>query len=227
MVKRKTTTSTLSLRPKKKWRRAVSRVQRNYISPGGELRTTLAFSDYKPWSIAANSYNTNKYACNSLYDPDITGTGNQPHDFDQYAALYGRYEVMSATITAEFSMGRNLSDVISTYYPMTAGLVMHNALGTLPSSVYEVASLFNTKTIMVPTDGSRVVLSQKFTPSQVLGFFNKDDVLTAGVTANPSQQAEWVVYAGNTGNVATQPVGVRIMIRYYVRFFGKKENTGS
>jgi len=226
MVKRKSTSSTLSLRPKKKWRRS-ARVQRNYITPGGELRTTLTYVDYKPWTIASNSYFTNKYACNSLYDPDITGTGNQPHDFDQYAALYGRYEVMSASIQVEFSQGKDYANVTDKVYPITGGVTMHNALGTLPTNIYEVASMFNTKTALVPASGDVVKLNQRFTPGPVLGFFSKDDVLTAGVTANPSQQAEWVVYAGNSANPGTCLLGVRVTIKYNVRFFGKKQNTGS
>lgn len=203
------------------------RVQRSYISPGGELRTTLTFADYKPFSVTASGLSANKYACNSLYDPDITGVGNQPHDFDQYAALYGRYEVMSSSIEVEFAMGRDLSNVVSTYYPMIGGILMHNALGTIPSNVYELMSAFNTKTALIGTDGAPAKITEYFTPKNVLGFVGKDDVLTAGVTANPSQQAEWYVFVANNGNPAIQPVGVKIKIRYNVRFFGKKENTGS
>jgi hypothetical protein len=45
----------------------------------------------------------NAYRLNSLYDPDITGAGLQPRQFDQLAAIYGKYIVHGAKITVEFS----------------------------------------------------------------------------------------------------------------------------
>lgn len=40
----------------------------------------------------------NQYRLNSLYDPDLSGTGKQPLGFDQYSTLYGRYRVLKAKI---------------------------------------------------------------------------------------------------------------------------------
>lgn len=34
-----------------------------------------------------------RFNMNSLYDPDLTGTGHQPYGFDQMAALFNRYRV--------------------------------------------------------------------------------------------------------------------------------------
>lgn len=40
----------------------------------------------------------NQYRLNSLFDPDLSGTGKQPLGFDQYSTLYGRYRVLKAKV---------------------------------------------------------------------------------------------------------------------------------
>lgn len=40
---------------------------------------------------------------NSLFDPDLTGTGHQPYGFDQLAALYFRYKVHKVKLSLEFA----------------------------------------------------------------------------------------------------------------------------
>jgi hypothetical protein len=39
---------------------------------------------------------------NSLFDPNLTGTGHQPYGFDQLAALYQRYLVYAVTFDLKF-----------------------------------------------------------------------------------------------------------------------------
>lgn len=38
------------------------------------------------------------FRANSIYDPDYSGVGSQPYGYDQMAALYGKYDVLSSTI---------------------------------------------------------------------------------------------------------------------------------
>lgn len=39
------------------------------------------------------------FSCNGLYDPDTTGTGHQPHYFDQLTQIYNHYTVTRSTMT--------------------------------------------------------------------------------------------------------------------------------
>lgn len=55
-----------------------------------------------PWSwsaslgeTAAGAGGSYTFAINNCFDPNFTGAGSQPLGFDQYAALYGRYRVLS------------------------------------------------------------------------------------------------------------------------------------
>jgi len=44
-------------------------------------------------------------ACNSIYDPNLTGTGHQPYGHDTYAAIYNQYTVLASKITFRFNAG--------------------------------------------------------------------------------------------------------------------------
>lgn len=45
-----------------------------------------------------------QFAGNSLYDPDISGTGHQPLGFDQWSAFYNKYCVTGSKIRAVYTL---------------------------------------------------------------------------------------------------------------------------
>jgi len=47
------------------------------------------------------------WACNSIYDPNLTGTGHQPYGHDTYASIYNQYTVLKAKITFRVSGNPN------------------------------------------------------------------------------------------------------------------------
>jgi len=51
------------------------------------------------------------FRANSIYDPDLTGTGHQPMGRDQFTALYDHYTVIGAKLTAKFFTSRNWAAV--------------------------------------------------------------------------------------------------------------------
>ena len=44
-----------------------------------------------------------RFRLNSLYDPDLSGTGNQPFQYDQLTAIYTKYIVRSAFVDLTFN----------------------------------------------------------------------------------------------------------------------------
>ncbi len=56
-------------------------------------RTTLKYVQTVAFSVATGTYAENQFRANSVYDPDLTGTGGQPLGFDNLAALFARYRV--------------------------------------------------------------------------------------------------------------------------------------
>jgi len=55
-----------------------------------------------------------KFRCNSIYDPDYTGVGHQPMFHDQYALFYNHYRVTSAKIKVQWCLA-TANDATSPY----------------------------------------------------------------------------------------------------------------
>jgi len=60
--------------------------------------TTLKYAETISISSAVVSvFNTN-IMCNSIYDPNVTGSGHQPYGHDTYSGLYNQYTVLKSFI---------------------------------------------------------------------------------------------------------------------------------
>jgi hypothetical protein len=66
-----------------------------------QLRCTLRYSDAGVQFTGSIQPAAQVYRANSLFDPDLTGSGTQPEYFDQLSAVYSQYCVMGARIRAE------------------------------------------------------------------------------------------------------------------------------
>lgn len=61
-------------------------------------------------SVSGNVWDW-QFRLNSLFDPDFTGSGNQPTTFDQWMALYDRYRVIATTV--DFTVTETAQNVIA------------------------------------------------------------------------------------------------------------------
>ena len=80
-----------------------------YGSPfGRSLRTEMTFAENREIPVTAGVPYTYLYSINSLYDPNVTGTGNQPRFFDTIcganntSAPYQQYRVYASKIEVTF-----------------------------------------------------------------------------------------------------------------------------
>ena len=53
-----------------------------------------------------SSYNI---CCNSIYDPNLSGTGHQPYGHDTYATIYNQYTVLNSKIKVKPNLGTSTS----------------------------------------------------------------------------------------------------------------------
>jgi len=68
------------------------------------LRRTLQYVDNYLLSSTAGSVATQQWKVNSMFDPDLTGTGHQPRGFDQLCSTTGpyvKYRVLAVRISGE------------------------------------------------------------------------------------------------------------------------------
>lgn len=85
---------------KKQPKKAV--IPRNMVSLGKGFpkKLTMTHKYYENisagFSSTTGAINSYLFSCNSLFDPNITGTGHQPMFFDQMSAIYDHYVVIGS-----------------------------------------------------------------------------------------------------------------------------------
>lgn len=66
-----------------------------------QSRTTHRYVQAGVIVSSTGSLGIQQFRANSLFDPDLTGTGHQPYGFDQFKAYYATYMVTSSKISLE------------------------------------------------------------------------------------------------------------------------------
>lgn len=175
---------------------------------------------------------THNFRANSCYDPDATGVGHQPMNFDLWSQLYNHYTVVGAKITARFFDdaasftglgfvgGINLSD--DSTFTLTSGTMMEQGL-----SKYRMA--FNTQTANA---GRGVVVSRGFSCKKFFNITNPMDNTArvgAPTSANPSELAHFIVFVGPLPSQTADidAFQVAITIDYIVIFSEPREQPQS
>lgn len=162
------------------------------------------------------------FRINSMFDPDLTGTGHQPRYYDQLCTATGPYQVyrvMGVRVTVECASdpSHNAEPVI-----FAAGFTNQAALPTLAAgsavpNPYSLAELPGwTALIQDSNSGSKKMNFQR-TIADILGTTDKaviaEDGYAAAYNANPAELAYFQIVAmncGDTGGVSDGEVGVSI-----------------
>lgn len=157
------------------------------------------------------------FRANSIFDPNLTGTGHQPMGHDQMAALYQRYSVLGSKLHATIylntngatnentstAVGVHLSKESGTIYTVYRNYIEANkgswALLTKNRDVKELTSTFSAKK-----------------------YFDVQDVKDngtqhAGVGANPVREAFYKIFA-QTVTSDNSTVYATVVIDYIVQF---------
>jgi len=114
------------------------------------LVVKLKYTDQYSFSGAAPAAQV--WRVNSLFDPDLTGTGHQPRYFDQLSAVYGQYCVKRFAVKLTcINTGAKGMFVTALYCDSNIGTFSQPQLAEQRYSV--------TKVLDVPTGVSRAVLS--------------------------------------------------------------------
>lgn len=168
--------------------------------------------------VGAPAYHT--FSANSIYDPDVTGTGHQPKGFDELTALFDHYCVLGSKLSA-------------TYIPtdgetVVGGVTMDDSLVFLaqfdgvqeaPECVWRVVT---------PGGGPRRI-TRKINPLKFLHKNEKDSEVNGimgnlGTGASPTEQVYYQVWAkGRNGSADPQPIDVLIDMEFVCRLKEPRE----
>jgi len=183
------------------------------------LRLKLIYRESLSWSQASGNLADNVYRGNSIFDPDLTGTGGQPFLFDQWATLYGLYTVSGSSI-----------EVVSMNNAGTAATQRHGITPTTTSTVFgttdqELAEERPYSRVVTPIaggDAGAVTGSTRnkhyMGTAKINGLpkrnVDTDPNLSSLVSTNPTTQWYWHVWNYVPGG-ETQSLYQIVKITYY------------
>lgn len=176
----------------------------------------------------AGVFGSYTYAANGMYDCNISGTGHQPYSFDQFMALYNKYQVLGAKMTVRLlNVGANSPNCW-----FSIKLSDSTTLNTGDSQYALEQPGFGKKYYV--QNGSQAVpkVSCKFSASKFFAISKKaiaaTDTLTGTSSSNPIEGAFFVICFGpliSGENLAS--FTIQVEIDYIARFTGPRELTSS
>lgn len=192
--------------------------------PGRGNRAFVEFIYSEKFTInppAAGLLGTYQFNLNGLFDPNITGGGHQPVNFDQIALMYERYQVNRVQIRAS---------LVSSGSQQIAGITVTRDV-TVPAAFEIPVENGMTQWGHVDASGSGQAVKEFVMDvdlpklwGMTMSQFNAHDRTDAPFTANPAETAVllcWVCDAqlGDPGACAWA-----VEIRYFTEVYGSKLN---
>lgn len=189
-------------------------------------------------TIGAGGANTWEFRFNSLFDPDQTGTGNQPMYFDNYAQLYGRYKVSFAKIKATVvnhsvnTATWNGTTVLQQPNYSYKLAILRDASGiseingsSLDALITQDSTNVKWRYVGPQLNGKLPSITMKCAPHKQRGLAYNDDTLQADVGSNPTGVVNGAVII-TSADGQTDPPSVNLVVEmtFYVKFFDRKNN---
>lgn len=193
------------------------------------LQTTLRYADVILLTSTVGSVAQHSFRMNSLQDPDFTGFGHKPYYVTQFGALYKRYSVRSAKITAKFSHIANTTSTVQPSGPTVVGITSDDdgLIPTVLTTAMEDGSAMSTYLNNALGGNNVKTLSTTYNPARDLGIDSTNDSLVTAVGTNPSRQWFANIWMAETGLASPTTVAVKIEIVYDVVFSELNNVTGS
>lgn len=160
-----------------------------------------------------------KFSAVSIYDPDVTGTGHQPHGHDTYQGLYQHYKVLGSRITATFSPAGAQAGAGT----MVCAISLDDSVTEPPSDIQNVIEgpdcVYG---IASNADGgpNLLTLTKNFSPVKFLGITPEQwrSAATAQFGSNPAEDAYFNVFVAPLNQSQdADPVNIQIEISYIVQ----------
>lgn len=159
---------------------------------------------------------------NSVFDPDFTGTGGQPNNFDDFALHYGSFRVYGSTCKLWCAMGTGQGELTLAARRSSTSIVL---LSTLESAQSEPYCRHRTVGPNLFVKGTTPVLSMSVQTQKILAVPITDPDMSALTTTNPNRAFFWhVIFNSYDFSTSTTAV-INVEVVYDVEFFVRLEGT--
>lgn len=175
---------------------------------------------------AAGILNTYVFSANSIYDPNVSSTGHQPLMHDQLITFYNHYCVTRSKIHVTFTPSTATIEPVS-----TVGIKLNDVNNFSASDPDTIVEQDDTCYRMMYTGSNNPVKLTKVYNAKT--FFNIKDIkdnldrLGSNFGANPTEQAYFMVFAGNQHAYDGAAIYINVLIEYEVLVSEPAEVIGS
>lgn len=202
------------------------RVPRPYLGQSGlrtgppdEMRLILRYNQ-SPIITSTTGIGVNYlFRGNSIFDPDLTGTGAQPAYYVELQQIYFRYRVHSCKIVATvIPTGNYLTDCVLAALPTTSPMTTTVTLESLKAQKYVKNGFVGSG--MKPLE-MRMNVGTAEIFGQPVSVVNVDDTFTADVTTNPARTWIYQFACQNVDLSSTSQVRVNFQLEYDVTLYNR------
>lgn len=178
----------------------------------------LIYAEQIPINPSVVSYFPYVFRGNSLFDPNLTGTGHQPLYFDQYSAIYSKYRVLGSSVKLDVINNGAVSAMFYVCEPNTD-----------QSSIVDLAALYEQARSgapkIVPIAARVSSRMKKYASTRKVCGLTKsqlyDDTFAAGISSSPSNTWYWNLLFGSVDNSSVPSGYFVIKMTFYVQFFDR------
>lgn len=181
--------------------------------------TKLTYTLSSTIASSLGAYGHQIWRGNSLYDPDLTGTGTQPAGYNELVAFYENYRVTGSSIElVAYSNNSTIPDDLVLRPQPSSVLIGSNqdVFSELPYA--ERRSGYSKET--------KLKFKQYMSSNKILGVkkdaIRIDDQFQAVVGTNPENQWFWVLTYQPADKAASQGMYYTAKITYYCTFFSRQ-----
>ncbi len=168
-------------------------------------------------SVDGNIGTNYLFRCNSIFDPNQSGTGHQPMGHDQYANFYKRYTVVGSKITVRFVGGTVSGSTVDPNAITNVGITTIDDTGS--SIVNPTDFMENNRTTysLIQPQKPTTTITKYFSAKEFFGVKNvvDDDTLTSFFGGNPQNGALWQLkFWPDKAGQSDRRVTINVMIQY-------------
>lgn len=171
-------------------------------------------------NASASAIATHFFSCNSLFDPDRTGTGHQPMGYDEWATYYSHYTVIGSKCTAEFTPDNN--GTAATSIVMLRKQLVNSSSSTIEDLMENGMVEYRLVNNIVNGGKAREKLMETFSPKQFFGLDNIKDnrtIVGAQTNVNPADEAFFQIVVGSIDGTDDPPdINCIVTLEYICMF---------
>jgi len=189
------------------------RIQNSINGFPDRYRTILVYDERIAITSTAGATALYRFSGNGLFDPNVTGTGAQPINFDTLSIPYLRYRCYGSSCEIRPISGTACDVAL---YPTNAIVTI-----TIDEAAAQPYAKFVNGVIL---NGSRAPsLSSSMGSQKILGRdVRGSDAAQALVSAQPAEQWYWVIAVDSSDRATTFGSSYSVKIKYDVEFFDRE-----